>query len=67
MNATELRDEHIEKVYKAVVGGAMDHKQAKEANNALGKIIGTAKAQLEAIALSNKKPNDVRKEIPFLK
>lgn len=66
MNATQLRDYHIDSVYKKIVEKTMTPAQAKEANNALGKVIGTAKVQLEAIALSKDRPADVRKVIPFL-
>lgn len=67
MNATELGQYHEENVYKAIIEGKMDPKVAKEANNALGKRMMPVRAQLEAIALSKKKPDDVSKLIPFLK
>lgn len=66
MNATQLRDYHIDNVYKKLVEKKMEPKLAKEANNAVGKVLGTAKVQLEAIALSKKRPEDVKAAIPFL-
>jgi hypothetical protein len=67
VNATEIRDYHIANVYEPLVKGTLKPAQAKEANNALGKVLGTAKVQLEAVALSKDRPKDVRQAIPFLK
>jgi len=58
---TELRDE-LCKVFKGLGSGAVDPKVASEMNNSAGKIINTAKVQLEYASLRGEKPN-----IAFLK
>ncbi len=60
-NATELRNDLLS-VYESLRAGTMESKQAKEINNTAGKVIASAKAQLEYAAQRGEKP-----EIEFLK
>lgn len=58
---TELRDDLL-KVYDCLRAGTIESKDAKEINNTAGKVIASAKVQLEYAAVRNEKP-----EIEFLK
>jgi hypothetical protein len=58
---TELRNDLLE-VYDGLRTGSIEPKEAKEINNTAGKIIATAKVQLEYSGLRGEKP-----EIDFLK
>jgi hypothetical protein len=58
---TELRNDLL-KVYDGLRTGSIDAKDAKEINNTAGKVISSAKVQLEYAAIRNEKP-----EIDFLK
>jgi hypothetical protein len=58
---TELRNDLL-KVYDQLRAGKLEAKDAKEINNTAGKIISSAKAQLEYAVVRNEKP-----EIDFLK
>lgn len=55
-NVTGLRDELI-KVFEELRTGKLKPAMAKEVNNTAGKIIGTAKVQLEFHKLTGTKPN----------
>jgi hypothetical protein len=59
-NITGLRDELLD-VFGKLRSGHMKPPQAKEINNTAGKIIGTAKVQLEYCKMTGTKQN-----IPFL-
>lgn len=59
--ATGLRSALLE-TFDLLRAKKIETARAKEISNAAGKIIGTAKAQLEYAALRKEKPN-----IPFLK
>jgi len=61
MNATELREDLL-KVYEGLRNGTMNRRAAVEVNNTAGKIIASAKIQLEYSRLRKETP-----EIPFLK
>ena len=52
---SKLRDELFD-VFRSVLNKSLEPKVAKEANNAAGKIISSAKAQLEYHALRKEKP-----------
>ncbi len=52
---TELRKE-LQVIFKELRSGKLEPKQAKEMNNAAGKIIGTIKVQLEYSHLRGDKP-----------
>mgnify|MGYP003530161833 CR=1 FL=1 len=60
-NMTALRDRLLD-VFDALGNAAIPPEQAKELANTAGKIINSAKAQLEYAALRKEDPN-----IPFLK
>lgn len=60
-NATELRKDLLT-VYDQLRAGKIQPKDAKEINNTAGKIIASAKVQLEYAQLRDEKP-----EIDFLK
>jgi hypothetical protein len=57
----ELREDLL-RVYDGLRDGSIEPKEAKEINNTAGKIIASAKAQLEYSAVRGEKP-----EIEFLK
>lgn len=59
-NVTGLRDELLD-VFTKLRSGHIKPPLAKEINNTAGKVIGTAKVQLEYCKLTGVKPN-----IPFL-
>lgn len=59
-NMTELRDE-LAAVFESLKTGDIKGKDAKEMNNAAGKIIASTKVQLEYFALRKETP-----DIPFL-
>jgi hypothetical protein len=61
LTVTELRNDLL-KVYDELRAGKLEPKDAKEINNTAGKIISSAKVQLEYAAVRNEKP-----EIEFLK
>jgi hypothetical protein len=61
MNITELRNDLLE-VYAKLRSGEIEIKDAKEINNTAGKIISSAKVQLEYSGLRGEKP-----EIEFFK
>jgi hypothetical protein len=61
LTVTELRNDLL-KVYDELRAGKLEAKDAKEINNTAGKIISSAKVQLEYAAIRNEKP-----EIDFLK
>jgi hypothetical protein len=60
-NATELRKE-LSIVWEGLKTGTIDTKTAAEYSNIAGKMINSAKVQVEYYALSKETPN-----IPFLK
>ena len=60
-NATELREDMLA-IYEKIKSGQIDLKTAKELNNCAGKIINSAKVQVEYAVVRNEKPN-----IEFLK
>jgi len=55
-NINDLREQLCE-LFDRLGVGSMDAKQAKEINNAAGKIIGTVKVQLEYSELRDEKPD----------
>lgn len=59
-NITALRDELLE-MFDGLKAGKVKLPQAKEINNTAGKVIGTAKVQLEYAKLTGSKAT-----IPFL-
>ena len=59
-NVTDLRDE-LAKVFHELKAGALEPRHASELNNAAGKIINSARVELEYYNLRNEKP-----EISFL-
>lgn len=59
-NVTELRDQ-LSQVFTELRKGEVKHKEAGELANIAGKMINSAKVQLEYYALSKQTPN-----IPFL-
>lgn len=59
-NVTELRNQ-LSEVFKELRAGNVEHKNAAELANLAGKMIGSAKVQLEYYALRNEIP-----AIPFL-
>lgn len=59
-NIEELRT-NLCKLFNDLQAGAIDSAKAKEMNNSAGKVISTAKAQIEYYALRKEAPN-----IPFL-
>jgi hypothetical protein len=59
--ATQLRND-LATVFDELRTGQIEVKHAAELNNTAGKMIATAKAQLEYYALTGEKPS-----IPFLK
>ena len=59
-NIEELRNGLIG-LYDKIKNGEIEHATAKELNNSAGKIINTAKVQLEYASLKKENP-----EIPFL-
>lgn len=60
-NAEQLRDE-LANVFNQLKNGAIKHQDAAELANLGGKMIATAKVQLEYCALRGEKP-----DIPWLK
>lgn len=56
MIVTELRDDLL-KVYSDLRSGKIEPREAKEINNTAGKIISSAKVQLEYAALRGEKPD----------
>jgi len=60
-NATELREDMLA-IYEKIKSGQIDLKTAKELNNCAGKIINSAKVQVEYAVVRNEKP-----DIEFLK
>lgn len=61
LNITELRDDLLS-VYEDLRNGKISPKDTKEINNTAGKIIASAKVQLEYSSLRNEMP-----DIDFLK
>lgn len=61
ITATELRDDLLV-IYEKIKSGQVDLKTAKELNNCAGKIITSAKVQIEYAVIRNEKP-----DIEFLK
>lgn len=59
-NLKELREE-LSEVFARLKGGSLDAKDAKELNNSAGKIINSAKVELEYYNLRKETPN-----IPFI-
>ena len=59
-NITELRAE-LSEVFAGLKSGALQPKEAAEMNNTAGKMINSAKIELEYYALKKETPN-----IPFL-
>jgi len=55
-NVTELRDE-LAKVFAELKSGAIKPKEAAELNNTAGKMINSAKVELEYYALKGEKPS----------
>ena len=55
-NVTELRNE-LSRVFHELRAGTLEWKVAKELNNCAGKIINSAKVQLEYHSLRKDKPN----------
>lgn len=55
-NITELRD-GLCKVFEDLRSGELSAKEAKEINNAAGKIIGTLKVELENLSMRKEKPS----------
>jgi hypothetical protein len=58
---SELRD-HLCDLFLDIKDGNVDHKPAKEMNNAAGKVIASVAVELKAAELANTQPN-----IAFLK
>lgn len=54
-NIVELRNE-LTTLFLKIKSGQIEHKVSKELNNTAGKIINTARAQLEYYALRKEKP-----------
>jgi|APFre7841882654_1041346.scaffolds.fasta_scaffold03251_7 hypothetical protein len=61
LTITELREDLL-KVYADLRSGVMDSRDAKQINNTAGKIIASAKVQIEYSSLRNEKP-----DIDFIK
>jgi hypothetical protein len=61
LTITELRNDLL-KVYDGLRAGTIESKDAKEINNTAGKVISSAKVQLEYAQIRNEKP-----DIDFLK
>lgn len=61
LTITELRNDLL-KVYDGLRSGSIESKDAKEINNTAGKVIASAKVQLEYSAVRGEKP-----EIDFLR
>jgi hypothetical protein len=59
-NVSELRTE-LSSVFQSLKNGDMEHKVASQLANVAGKMISSAKAQLDYCNAQKKKPN-----IPFL-
>ena len=60
-NITELRNDLLH-VYEKLRSGKMEIKEAKEINNTAGKIISSAKVQIEYATVRGEKP-----DIDFMK
>lgn len=60
LNIQQLRNE-LSEIFIRLKEGDLKASDAKEMNNAAGKMIGTAKVELEYYALREEKPN-----IPFI-
>ncbi len=60
MKITDLRDDLL-KVYEDLRSGKLEPREVKELNNTAGKVIASAKVQLEYASLRGEKP-----EIDFL-
>jgi hypothetical protein len=60
-NITELRNDLLD-VYEKLRAGSMEIKEAKEINNTAGKIISSAKVQIEYATVRGEKP-----DIDFMK
>lgn len=53
--ASQLRD-RLANLFDGIETGTIDHKKAREMSNAAGKMISTAKVQVEYFALRKEKP-----------
>ena len=52
----EVRQEAL-KLFEGIRDGKIQHKEAKEMNNAIGKIVGTIRVQLDYAELREEIPN----------